>query len=172
MNIIVRVLKYIDNLSRATGVFACALILIVLGVILYEVLMRYVFSTSQIWAYETSQFAFGTLIVIGGAYTLLHQAHVRMDIFYSRMSPRGRAIMDIITFVFFLTFVGLLLWKGWTVGWRSFNFGERSESAWAPPTWPVKLMIPVGAFLVLLQGLAFLARDILYLMGKGKAYER
>jgi TRAP-type mannitol/chloroaromatic compound transport system permease small subunit len=167
-----RVLKYIDNLSRATGVFSCGLILVVLIVVLYEVLMRYAFNASQIWAYETSQFAFGTLMVIGGAYTLLHQAHVRMDVFYSRMSPRSRAIMDIITFLFFLLFVGLLLWKGWTLGWRSFMWGERSESAWMPPIWPVKLMIPLGALLVLLQGFAFVARDILFLMGKGKAYER
>jgi TRAP-type mannitol/chloroaromatic compound transport system permease small subunit len=160
------VLKYIDNISRSTGFFACTLILFMLIVILYEVVMRYVFNLSQIWAYETSQFTFATIVGLGGAYTLLTQAHVRMDIIYSRLSPKARAIMNIVTFVFFLIYIGMLIWKGWAVAFNSFTIGERTESVWRPLVWPVKMMIPLGAFLVLLQGCAFFVRNIFCALGK------
>ncbi len=162
-----RLLNYINSISRATGAFACSLVVIVMCIVLYEVVMRYVFNLSQVWAYELSKFLFGTLFILGGAFVLLHRAHVRMDAVYNRWSPKSQAIMDIVTFVFFLIFIGVLIWKGWEVGWRSFQLGERSDSAWEPLLWPVKMVIPVGAFLVLLQGLAHLVKNIITVTGRG-----
>jgi TRAP-type mannitol/chloroaromatic compound transport system permease small subunit len=145
--------------------------LALLGIVLYEILMRYIFNLSQLWAFETSLFVFGTLFALGGAYTLLHQGHVKMDILYVRWPPKARAIMDIITFLLFLIFIGVLLWKGWNFAIRAIELGEKSNSPWAPYLWPTKIMIPIGAFLVLLQGLSQLIRNILIVAGKGNPDE-
>jgi TRAP-type mannitol/chloroaromatic compound transport system permease small subunit len=167
-----RLFNYVNGISKATGVLACSLIVVVMFIVLYEVVMRYVFNASQIWAYELSQFLFGILFVLGGAYALLQRAHVRMDVVYARFSTKWQAIMDIITFVFFLIFIGVLIWQGWDVGWRAVQLEERSMSAWEPLLWPVKMVIPLGAFLVLLQGLTHLVRNILTATGRGGGNER
>ena len=133
-----RFLRYIDNISKYTGVCSCFLIIVMMGVVLYEVVMRYVFNLSQVWAYEMSEFLFGALIVLGGAYALLHQAHVRMDIIYAKLSDKKQAVMDLCTFIFFLIFIGCLIWKGWDSGLKAFHVIERTNSVWEPVTWPIK----------------------------------
>ena len=161
-----RLLNYIDGISKYTGVCSCFLIIVMMGVVLYEVVMRYVFNLSQVWAYEMSVFLFGALFVLGGAYALLHQAHVRMDIIYSKLSPRNRVIMDLVTFIFFLIFIGCLIWKGWDSGLKAFQVVEKTNSVWEPVVWPMKMVIPFGAFLVLLQGISNLLRSVIMLRGK------
>ena len=164
-------ISYIDKFSEITGNVVCFLTLVLLGVVLYEILMRYVFNQSQLWAFETSLFIFGTLFCLGGAYTLFRQGHVKMDILYARWSPKARAIMDIVTFILFLIFIGVLLWKGWDLAVRAFELGEKSDSPWGPYLWPAKIMVPIGAFLVLLQGLSQLIRNIFVVTGKGEPDE-
>jgi TRAP-type mannitol/chloroaromatic compound transport system permease small subunit len=172
MKNVARILRFIDRLSEGTGNVVSFLILASMGVVLYEVVMRYVFNLPQTWSSEMSLFLFGTLFALGGAYTLLHRGHVSMDIFYSKWSPKTRAIMDIITFVLFLIFVSVLIWKGWGLAWRAIEFMERSQSGWRPLLWPTKIMVPIGAFLLLLQGLVQLVRNILAVAGKGVSSER
>jgi TRAP-type mannitol/chloroaromatic compound transport system permease small subunit len=167
-----RIPHYIDTISETTGNLISFLILALMFVVLFEVLMRYAFSLPQRWTPEMSLFLFGSCFALGGAYTLLHRAHVRMDVLFSRWSPRLQALMDIVTFVFFLIFIGVLVWKGWGLAWRAIEFAERSQSAWRPLLWPTKIMVPLGAFLVLLQGVAHLIRDIRTVIGRGSTNER
>jgi TRAP-type mannitol/chloroaromatic compound transport system permease small subunit len=103
---------------------------------------------------------FGALTILSGAYTLKEKAHVNMDLFHMRLSDRGKAIVDVITFPFFLLFACVLLWLGWDFAVRSVMLFEKSISNWHPPIWPVKLMIPLGALLLLLQGLAKFMTDL------------
>jgi len=77
-----------------------------------------------------------------------------------RFSARGKAIADIITFALFIMFCGMMLAYGGSLAWESLSRFEHSQSAWNPPLYPMKLMIPTGAFLLLLQGIAKLVRDI------------
>jgi TRAP-type mannitol/chloroaromatic compound transport system permease small subunit len=161
-----RWLGYVDKLNLAIGRAASYLILGSLVVILIEVLLRKAFSASQTWSSEMSVFLFGAFFILGGGYTLLKEGHVRMDVFFVKLSPKGKAIMDICTFVLFLAFVGVLMWKGWNIAIQSLTLGERSESAWQPLLWPTKILIPIGAFLLLLQGLANLGRNITMLIEK------
>ena len=172
MNIIRRILHFIDSLSDVTGKAFGYLILVLVMVVLYEVLMRYVFNLSQMWSFETSVFLWGAFFVMGGAYLLKHGGHVKIDVLYSLLSPRGKAITDLVTSIFFFTFIGLLIWKGWDLAWRAFELGERTDSAWHPILWPVRMLIPVGAFLMLLQGLAKFIRDLFIAVGKGSLDER
>ncbi|KPK90432.1 MAG: hypothetical protein AMJ94_09400 [Deltaproteobacteria bacterium SM23_61] len=144
---------------------------IVAGIILWEIILRTFFNLPTIWAHELSLMVFGALSILAGAYAHKYRGHVNMDLFYSRLSPRGKMIMDLITFPFFLCFCGILLWKGWNFAWRSIVIWEYSQSNWAPLIWPIKLTIPIGALLIILQGVSNLLSDISSVLarkGEGK----
>lgn len=155
-----KILDWIDALSDRSGKLVAYLIPVLIIVEVYEVVARYGFGSPTIWAHALSAMLFGAFILLGGAYTLRHNGHVNMDIIYTRLSARGRALLDIVTFLLFLAFIGVLLWKGWGMAWRSIRLLEHDSTEWAPPLYPFKLMLPVGAALLLLQGLAKLARDV------------
>jgi TRAP-type mannitol/chloroaromatic compound transport system permease small subunit len=143
----------------------------VAGIILWEIILRTFFNLPTIWAHELSLMVFGALSILAGAYAHKYRGHVNMDLFYSRLSPRGKMIMDLITFPFFLCFCGILLWKGWSFAWRSILLWELSQSNWAPLIWPIKLTIPLGALLIILQGVSNLLSDITSVLarkGEGK----
>ena len=164
--------RYVDRLSEIIGNIVSYFVMGCIVVVLYEVFMRFVLNASQVWASEMSMFLFGPLFALGGAYTLLNKGHVSMDLLYRRWSPKGQAIMDIVTFVFFLLFVGVLLWKGSVLAWKAIELHQRSASAWEPPLWPIKIMIPLGALLMLLQGLSELIKSVLQLFEGRKNHER
>lgn len=111
---------------------------------------------------------FGTFAVLAGAYTCLHNGHIRMDVLYSKLSQRGKVIMDLATAFFFILFLGVLIWKGGELTALSISGMEKSDSAWGPVLWPTKLIIPIGSFLLLLQVLANLVRDLTSVEGRGK----
>ena len=166
MNTVGRIIKIIEYISESTGKLASFLILASIFTVLFEVFMRYILSMSQSWTFEMSTFLFGVSFVLAGAYALKQGSHVTIDIISMRLTPRNRAILDIITSVLFFAFMIVLIWKGWDFAWRALMLGERTDSAWAPLRWPVKIIIPVGAFLMLLQGIVKLIRDILALTWK------
>jgi TRAP-type mannitol/chloroaromatic compound transport system permease small subunit len=140
-------------------------------IIMWEIVARTFFNMPTIWAHELSGMFFGALSILSGAYTLRQKGHVNMDLIYMNRTPRTKAIMDLITFPFFLLFVITILWLGWEFAWRSFKILEVSQSDWAPPLWPIKFTIPLGAFLLLIQGIANLCNDILIIKtGKGETY--
>ena len=164
-----KVLKMADAIGEWSGKIFSSLIPILMLVVLTEVAMRYVFNNPTIWTYETSTFIFGAAFMLGGAYTLIHKGHVKVDILYTRLSPRTRAIMDVVTFVFFLIFISIILWKGGDMVWKAFHSMERSGSSWNPVVWPSRLFIPIGAFLILLQGLAGFIRNIAAIVRREEA---
>lgn len=166
MKILNHFIKVIEYISEYSGKLASFLVLASIFTVLYEVFMRYVLKESQSWSFEMSTFLFGASFVLAGAYALKRGAHVTIDILYIRLSPRVKAILDIATSILFFAFIFVLLWKGWEFAWRAFLLGERTDSAWAPLRWPIKMMIPIGAFLMLLQGIVKLIKNILYVTGK------
>lgn len=103
---------------------------------------------------------FGALSMLGGSYAHKCRGHVNMDLFYARLSPKKKARWDVITFPFFCLFGIILIWKGGAFAWRAIITGELSQSTWAPILWPIKLTIPVGGLLLLLQGIANLISDV------------
>ncbi len=159
----------IDWLSESVGKMAGLLIVALALIVSYDVVKRYFFGQPTVWAQEMSAMLFGTFIILGGAYTAKENKHVNMDIFYSRFSPRGRAVLDIITF-FILTipFLGILLWKGGEGAWRSLANLEHDSTQWGPPLYPFRIMLPLGAFLFLLQAIAKFIRDCRTLRSTGR----
>lgn len=160
-----KVLTYVDWVSEWTGKATSYLILLLTAVITYEVVLRYAFNAPTIWAQETSTYIFGAFFMLGGAFVMRHDGHVRVDIIYARLSPRDKAIVDLITFpIFFFLFLGILVTEGTKMAIWSWTIWERTQSPWSPPIYPLKTVIPVAALLLLLQGTARYIRDVLILV--------
>ncbi len=149
----------IDRLSLFTGEFVAWWAVIAVFAYYYEVVVRYVFNSPTNWVHESMFLMFGMQYLIGGAYAMLTDSHVRVDIFYAKFSERGKAIADLLTSVFFFIFAGTLLVTGWIFARDSIAQGEVSFTEWAIQYWPVKVTIVVGGVLLILQGIAKLARD-------------
>jgi TRAP-type mannitol/chloroaromatic compound transport system permease small subunit len=98
--------------------------------------------------------------MLGAAYAFYHGMHVRTDVLVRYLSPRKQAALDTIISLFFFFMVVLLLWKGGEMAWSSVERLETAKTVFRSPIWPVKLTIPIGAFLLLLQGAAKFIRDI------------
>ena len=152
-------LKWIDNFSNWTGIVSY---LVIPGIIIlsWEVVSRYFFDNPSMWAHGTTQRLFATYYILSGAYLLRHNKHVTVDIIYSRFSVRTKAIFNLIGSICFFTFCGVLLWKGTDFAWTSLRQFEPCETPWRAPLYPVKMMLPLGALLILMQGLAKFIRDL------------
>ncbi|WP_458756383.1 TRAP transporter small permease subunit [Afipia sp. TerB] len=161
MQAIIAVLRAITRLNDFIGRWVALLILVIFVLLITEIGFRYVLGAPMVWTGELTQMVFGVYAVLSGGYILAHGGHVNVDLIYTRFSARTKAIIDVMTSALFFLFIGALLYFGSSLAYESMEFWEHSQSAWNPPIWPVKLMIPVGAFLILLQGIVKLARDIL-----------
>ena len=126
----------------------------------YEVIARFVFNSPTNWLHESMFLMYGMQYMLAGAYAYQLDQHVRVDVFYTKFSPRGKAVADIITSVFFFIFVGTLLVTSYRFAADSIGNDEHSFTEWGVQYWPVKLMMPIGAGLLLLQGVAKLLKDI------------
>ncbi|MEO9150416.1 MAG: TRAP transporter small permease [Burkholderiaceae bacterium] len=141
------------------------LILLIFGLLIVDVVMRYAVGRPWVWTSETSQLVFGFYAVIGGGYLLAERGHVNVDIFYGRFTRKRKAAVDVATSVLFFLFMAVLLYQGSSMAYESAGKLETSQSIWNPWIWPVKLAVPVGGLLLLLQGVVRLWSDIRVLMG-------
>jgi len=163
-----RVLKVIEGLSTATGWLAGWMIIPMTLAISYEVAARYAFNAPTVWAYDVTYMLFGGQFMLAAAYTLLKGAHIRTDVFYERWSPRTRATIDLVSYVFFF-FPGMLfvLYAGAGEAWSSWLINERSDwTPWRPVLYPIKAVIPVTAVLMLLQGFVELVKCVRVIRGR------
>ena len=166
MNALRMVLRGITQANDWLGRAVLAHLVIVMFVLLFvEVNMRYLFNAPTVWTGELTQMLFGAYAILAGAYIMTQRAHVNVDIFYARFPRRVRAAVDIVTSFLFFAFVLVLLTEGYSIAEDSVSRMETSRSAWDAPVWPVKLAIPIGAGLLLLQGLVKLIHDFLILFG-------
>lgn len=156
-----KVIRGIDLINERTGKAASFLIPLLIAFETYEVLSRYAFGHPTIWISELSAMLFGAFILIGGGFTQYSGSHANMDIVYGMFSKRGKAILDLMTFFLFLAFVGVLLWMGWHMAWRSVVSLEHDSTEWAPPLYYFKLTLPLGALLLLLQGISKFLKDLI-----------
>ena len=163
-----RVLEATDMVNDLLGKAVSYFMLFMITFISWEVMLRYIFNRPTSWAHELTQLLFGAYCILGAGYTLSRPIvpHARMDIIYNRFSPRTQHLVDIISSLFLFLFVGTLVWKGWEAAWSSMLMWERSYTAWAPPIWFARFTIPIGCFLLLLQGAVVLIRDIAAFMAK------
>jgi TRAP-type mannitol/chloroaromatic compound transport system permease small subunit len=160
-----RVLHTVDGISTVAGKAAAWLIIGLTLLVCAEVFKRYFLNMPTAWIFDASNMLYGTLFMIGGAYTLAQNAHVRGDFLYGSMKPRTQATFDLILYVvFFLPGVAALAYAGWDYAVLSFRINEHSNiTADGPPVWQFKFMIPLAGALLLLQGAAEIARCVICL---------
>lgn len=165
MRALYAVMRAISRLNNWVGNGVAYLIAPIFFLMLAEVFLRYLLGAPAVWTNELSQLLFGAYAVLGGGYLAVSNDHVSVDILHSKLSPRMRALVDALTSVLFFLFMGSLLYFGVSFALESMETWESSQSAWNPPIWPFKLMIPVSALLLLLQGFVKMMRDVLTLLG-------
>lgn len=162
-----RILHFIDATNEWSGKIVCYLIVGAIIVLLYEIFVRYLFNSPTNWAHEVSRHFYGAYFMLGAGYALYHRMHVRTDVILRCLSPRVQSVVEVVTSLFFFYCVGLLLWKGGEMAWSSVLRQETTTgTVFRSPVWPVKLAIPIGAFLLLMQGVAKVIRDTYHIVTK------
>ena len=159
-----RITDALEWLNIRAGEFVAYWAVISVFAYYYEVVARFVFNSPTNWVHESMFLMYGMQYMLAGAYAYQVDQHVRVDVFYSKFSPRGKAIADIVTSVFFFIFILTMLWTGSRFALDAIGNHEVSFTEWGVQYWPVKLMIPIGAALMALQGLSKLIKDIVFVM--------
>jgi TRAP-type mannitol/chloroaromatic compound transport system permease small subunit len=159
-------MRGVTALNERVGRFAAYFVMLIFVLLFAEVLLRYFFRSPTVWTNELGQLLFGAYAVLSGGYLLARGGHVNVDIVYAGFPRRTRASVDVLTSILFFAFVGILLWQGTIFALESISKLETSHSAWNPPIWIFKAMIPVGAGLLLLQGVVKLMGDVLVALGR------
>ncbi|HLV16276.1 MAG TPA: TRAP transporter small permease subunit [Pseudomonas sp.] len=157
--------RSIDALTRFIGRCTMYLIFAIIGVLFYSIFSKS-FADPAIWTLEMAQFLMVAYFMVGGAYALQQGDHVRMDLFYSRWTPRQRAMADLATVGLLLVYLGFLLYGGISSTLYAFEYDETSYSAWSPRMAPIKVVMCLGVLLMLLQVLATFFKDLATACGK------
>ena len=152
--------RYADAINRTVGRFAMYLIFVMMGVLLFESVSRGIFDSPHIWVVEMAQMTMAAYYILGGAYSVQLDAHVRMDLLYGRWSVRTRAIVDVVTGCLLLFYITFLLYGGISSTHYAIEYGQKNYSAWAPPMAPIKIVMTIGIALMLLQVIATFFKDL------------
>ena len=147
-------------MNRLVGRLTMFLILVLMGILLYSSTSRTFFNTSHIWAVEIAQFMLAAYYLLGGGYSMQLDSHVRMDLLYSRWSPRGQALADALTSGFLLFYLLFLLVGGVSSTIYAIQYDQKNYSSWAPPLAPIKIIMCIGIALMLLQAITVFFKDV------------
>jgi TRAP-type mannitol/chloroaromatic compound transport system permease small subunit len=160
--------RLIDGLNERVGIVISWLTTLMVLVVCYDVFTRYFLRSSSVAVQELEWHLFAVIFLIGAAYTLKHEGHVRVDVFYSRMTPRGKAIIDLLGgLVFLIPFALLVIWTSQKFINMSWMTQETSpDPGGLPYRYLLKSMISLGFVLVLLQGIAMSIRAFLTIIGR------
>lgn len=151
--------RWIDRFNRIVGRIVMWGIFAMIGVLFWSVISKTFFHPS-LWTLELAQFLMVAYYLLGGPYSMQTDDHVRMDLVYGRWSPRRRAVVDSVTILFLIFYLGFLLAGGVSSLAYALEFGEKSYSAWKPQMWPIKTVMCVAILLMLMQAVAQLIRDV------------
>ena len=166
MKFVIRIIKIIDKITVTVGKIAASFIILMVAFEVLEVLMRYVFGRPLNWTWEIATYLYGANFMLAGAWALKEGKHVRTDFLFIKLPEKAKTIMDIITFSsFFLIFCVTLVYfttraARFSVSIKEFSFVIGGKI----PIYPLKVAIAFGFSLLLLQGLAKIARDVIYLV--------
>lgn len=172
MKTIERLADKMDTVNRYIGKYVAWFIIPLALITIFEVIMRYVFDRPTIWVWDLSLQIFGVLILLGGGYTLLVDKHVNIDIVQTSLPTRPQMIFKMLAMLMIMYFAIMLIWQGGIMGWQSLMERERINSLWAPPIYQIKMLIPIGAFLIFFQALAKFFRYMVGMVYQPKVSER
>lgn len=157
----------IEKFNLYQGKLTSMLIFPLLLVVLYEVFMRYGFNAPTVWGFEATAFLYGMHYMFGLSYTDVTKGHVQVDIFTSLAPHKTRAAISALTTVVFFLPV-MVCMTIWTTKFAIYSVEglERNSTSWAPAIWPFKIVMAFCFFILLLQGIANLIRDLQTVFGK------
>ncbi len=158
--------RWVDAVNRVLGNLVMYLALVMMGVLLFSSITRYVFNVPYVWIIEMAQFLMAAYYILGGGYSMQLDAHVRMDVLYERWTPKTRAFMDSITAFFLVFYLIFMVRGGISSSAYSLKYNQTNYSAWAPPMAPIKIIMTVGIALMLLQAIAIFFRDLAKVTGR------
>jgi len=159
-----KLLALIDLTNTWIGKAVSILSLVVAFIIAYEIFVRQVLVKPTVWVSEATVFGCGLLYLLGGAWTLRQDGHVRVDMLYHGLTRRGKAIIDCATYFAFLLYIAVMIWAAWQYMLQSIAVHETTMSPWDPPIWPLKIALVVSLIMLLLQQTAKFVRDLYYVM--------
>ncbi len=166
MNALLALSRAIDRLNERVGHAVYWLVLVAVLISAANAVVRKLFNYSSNSFLEIQWYLFSVIFLFCAGYTLKHNEHVRIDIVTGRMSPRAKAWIDIFGTVFFLMpMVWIIMWLSWPVFVDAYKSHEVSTNAGGLIIWPARLMVPIGFFLLLIQGLSELIKRVAFLQG-------
>ena len=171
MHFWLRVASSIDRFNEWVGriVYWLTIFMVLVGA--YNALVRYLdrytgLGLSSNTYIELQWYMFSVVFLLGAAYTLKHDAHVRVDVLYCRLSPKGRAWINLMgTTLFLIPFCLLILWTSWPTVSNSWAVFEMSPDPGGLPRYLIKTVIPIAFLFLLVQGVSMVIKQVAVLMG-------
>ena len=136
------------------------LVFVMMFILILSFVTRNIINIPLIWIIEMAQFVMTGYYLLGGGYSMLTDDHVRMDLIYSKLKDRTKAILDSITSVFLITYIVILLIGSISSLTYTIETNQRLFTAWAPYVWPIKSIMTFGILLMLLQSIAIFFKDL------------
>ncbi len=164
--IAVAYVRVVDRFNYFVGRIMMYGIFALIGVLIYSIIAKQAFTIPPFWTLEVAQYLLVAYYLLGGAYSIQLGANVRMDLFYSTWSTRRKAWVDSFTVLLLIFYLAVMLYGGTESMLYSIEYQQRSASMWRPLIWPVKAVMVAGIFLMLLQSISELIKDIATIRGK------
>ena len=158
--------RYIDAVNKVVGKFSMYLVFAMMGILLFESILRTMFNQPHIWVVEMAQFIMAAYYLLGGGYSMILDGHVRMDLLYGRWSPRKQALADLLTAPLLIFYLVFLLIGAISSVKYAITYGQVNYTPWAPPLAPIKIIMTIGIVLMLLQVIAIFFKDLAKVRGE------
>ena len=158
--------KTIDFISLKTGRATMYLVFVMMFILILSFVTRNIINIPLIWIIEMAQFVMTGYYLLGGGYSMLTDDHVRMDLIYSKLKDKTKAILDSLTSVFLVFYLVVLLIGSISSLTYTIETNQRLFTAWAPYVWPIKSIMTFGILLMLLQSIAIFFKDLAKVLGR------
>ena len=153
-------IKTIDYISLKTGRATMYLVFVMMFILILSFVTRNIINIPLIWIIEMAQFVMTGYYLLGGGYSMLTDDHVRMDLIYSKLKDKTKAILDSLTSVFLVFYLVVLLIGSISSLTYTIETNQRLFTAWAPYVWPIKSIMTFGILLMLLQSISIFFKDV------------
>ena len=158
--------KYIDGLTSIIGRITMYLVFVLMGILVLSFVTRNIINFPLMWIIEMAQFTMTAYYLMGGAYSMMEDQHVRMGIVYGNFSDKNKARMDLFTSFFLIFYLVTLLIGSYSSLIYTINTNQKLFTAWAPYVWPIKTIMLFGILLMLLQSFSIFFKDLAKVKGK------
>ena len=164
------IIKYyvntIDYISLKTGRATMYLVFVMMFILILSFVTRNIINIPLIWIIEMAQFVMTGYYLLGGGYSMLADDHVRMDLIYSKLKAKTKALLDSLTSVFLVFYLVVLFYGSISSLTYTIETNQRLFTAWAPYVWPIKSIMTFGILLMLLQSIAIFFKDLAKVLGR------